>query len=257
MKMGLKYNFEYPIDSPSRTPIHKRIIEEKKFLRLLYELWYHQITSEVKNLPKGLLIELGCGAGFLKKIEPKILCSDIIPQPSNDLTFSALNMPFENNSVSGIFMIDTFHHLPDSKLFLSEANRVLKTAGKIIMIEPVNSLWGRFIYRNFHHEPFDIRANWKISVEGPLTGANGALPWIVFIRDKSLFQEQFPNLKIERVTYQNPLLYFLSGGLTYRQMLPDFTYSFIRFLDNLLPVISKQFSMFMRITIVKDGQVRV
>jgi len=252
MKMGLKYKFEYPIDSPSRTPIYKRIIEEKKFLRLLYEQWYHQITSEVKNLPKGILVELGSGAGFLKNIEPKILCSDIIPQPSNDLTFSALNMPFENDSVSGIFMIDTFHHIPDSTLFMSEATRVLKVGGKMVMIEPANSLWGRFVYRNFHHEPFDTKAGWKISVEGPLSGANGALPWIVFIRDKSRFQKQFPNLKIESVIYQNPLLYLLSGGLTYRQLLPDFTYSFIRFLDNLLPVISKQFSMFMKLTIVKE-----
>ena len=63
--------------------------------------------------------------------------------PSNDMTFSALEMPLKNHSVGGIFMIDTMHHIPDSEQFLNEASRVLLKGGKIIMIEPANSFLGR------------------------------------------------------------------------------------------------------------------
>jgi SAM-dependent methyltransferase len=247
--MKFKYAIDLPLDSPERTMLHKEIIRKKLFVRKLYEQWYTKFLNEIKILPEGLLVELGSGGGFFKELDPRVICSDIIDLPSNDMTFSALNMPFENESIRGIFMIDTFHHLPDSGLFLKEANRVLKTGGKIVMIEPANSMWGRFIYQNFHHEPFHPKGEWKIPDEGPLTGANGALPWIVFVRDRKLFDEKFPSLKIERIEYLNPLLYLISGGVSYHQLMPDFTYKLVNGLDTILPKISRQLSMFMSITI--------
>ena len=247
--MKIKYDIKSPLDSPERTLLHKKIIAKKFFLRKLYEQWYSKFSNEIKNLSEGHLVELGSGGGFLKELEPNVICSDIISLPSNDLTFSALNMPFEKNSISGIFMIDTFHHIPNSELFLMEANRVMKRQGKIIMIEPANSIWGRFIYKNFHHEPFDTKGSWDIPLEGPLTGANGALPWIIFVRDRTLFHEKFPNMIIESIEYHNPLLYLISGGVSYRQLMPDFSYSVINLLDRMLPKVSKQLSMFMTITI--------
>jgi SAM-dependent methyltransferase len=247
--MKLKYTIEFPLDAPERTIHHKEIIAKKYFLRKLYVQWYSVFQEEIKKLPEGILVELGSGGGFFKEVEKSVICSDIIPLPGNDMTFSALEMPFENDSLSGIFMIDTFHHIPDSSLFLSEANRILKSNGKIIMIEPANSLWGRFIYKNFHHEPFNPEGGWDIPESGPLTGANGALPWIVFVRDKALFQERFPDLKIESVEYHHPLSYLVSGGVSYRQLVPDFSYPVFRFLDKMLPKVSRHLSMFMTIKI--------
>ena len=249
--MKIKYDIAYPLDAPERTIYHKEIISKKYFLRKLYEQWYSVFTEEINKLPAGILVELGSGGGFLKEIEPDVICSDIIPLPGNDMTFSALEMPFGNDSLSGIFMIDTFHHIPDSALFLSEVNRVLKRNGKVVMIEPANSKWGRFIYKNFHHEPFQTDGSWVIPDAGPLTGANGALPWIVFVRDQALFQEKFPNLRIESVQYHHPLSYLISGGVSYRQLMPDFTYAMVRLLDKLLPRVSRHLSMFMTIRIVR------
>jgi len=200
-------------------------------------------------LPHGLLVELGSGGGFIKEIEPKIICTDIIDLPSNDMTFSALEMPFEDHSVAGIFMIDTMHHIPDSEKFLLEACRVLHKGGKIIMIEPANSIWGRFIYKNFHHEPFIPAGSWTIPSTGPLSGANGALPWIIFIRDNEIFKNKFPNLKIESTEYINPFTYLFSGGVSRKQLMPDFAYPAIKYFDKWLPRISKQLSMFMVIKI--------
>lgn len=249
--MKIKYNIEHPLDSPERTLYHKEIILHKKFLKKLYEQWYNEFSKEIKNLPNNTLIELGSGGGFLKEIIPNIVCTDILDLSTNDMTFSALNMPFDDQSVGGIFMVDTMHHIPDMEQFLCETNRVLAKNGKMIMIEPANSMWGRFIYKNFHHEPFDTKGNWTIPSKGPLSGANGALPWIVFERDRHLFNAKFPNLRIETINYRNPLLYLLSGGVSYRQLLPDFMFPIINKIDFLLPRLSKQISMFQLIKITR------
>lgn len=93
--------------------------------------------------------EHGSCCCFLKELEPEVVCSDILDLPSNDLTFSALNMPSPTNELNVIFMIGTFHHIPDSKLFLNEVERVLRKGGLFIIIEPANLLRGRFIYKIF------------------------------------------------------------------------------------------------------------
>lgn len=249
--MPLKYNIPYDLDSPERTIAHQKIIRKKYFLRKLYEEWYNDFKGVQTQLPFGKMIELGSGGGFLKDIMPSVLCTDILELPTNDLTFSALDMPFEDNELNAIFMIDTFHHIPDSSLFLSEVKRVLKKDGLIVMIEPANSFWGRFIYKNFHHEPFDPHGNWKIPDAGPLSGANGALPWIVFERDFEKLKVDFHCLKLEEIRYHTPLMYLLSGGVSFKQVFPNFFYPFFRTIDKLLPSISKQLSMFVTIKIRK------
>lgn len=101
----------------------------------------------------GLLIELGSGGGGLKELEPRLINSDVIDLPSNDINFSSLDVPFSDQSVAAICMTDTMHHILDFEEFLSEMNRVLVDNGRMIMIEQANSAWGRFIYKNFHPEP--------------------------------------------------------------------------------------------------------
>lgn len=249
--MPLKYNIPFDLDSPERTIAHQKIITEKYFLRKLYEEWYHVFAGIQSKVSDGKMIELGSGGGFLKEIMPSVLCTDILELPTNDLTFSALEMPFDNQELSAIFMIDTFHHIPDSKHFLSEAKRVLRKDGMIVMIEPANSFWGRFIYKNFHHEPFDPKGDWQIPASGPLSGANGALPWIVFERDFDKFKHDFPDFRLEEINYHTPFMYLISGGVSFKQVFPNFLYPVFRTIDKILPAISKQLSMFVTIKIRK------
>jgi Methylase involved in ubiquinone/menaquinone biosynthesis len=251
--MGLKYKINMPLDVPERTLLHKEIILSKPFLKNLYIEWYGTFINEFNKLPPGKIVELGSGGGFLKELMPTIISSDIIPLPTNDLTFSALSMPFDDDSISGLFMVDTFHHLPDASLFLSEADRVLKENGKLIMIEPANSLWGRLIFSNLHHEPFNPKGNWQIPDSGPLSGANISLPWIVFVRDKAIFNKEFPKLGIEEITFHTPLRYLLSGGVSFKQFVPDISFPFFRRIDNFLVSLSKHLSMFMTIKIKKTN----
>lgn len=245
----IKYHFKYPLDAPERTLEHAGVIKQKAFLRKLYTEWYLSFQKELELLPKGKILELGSGGGFSKAIIPEIICSDVIELPTNDLTFSALEMPFENQSIAAIFMIDTFHHIPDSRKFLEEVRRVLLPGGVLYMIEPANSWFGRLIYTNFHHEPFQPQGEWKIPDTGPLSGANGALPWIVFERDKAKLEKDFPEFALDTYDYHTPFTYLLSGGLTMKQFLPGFMYPVVRFFDKVFSWISPQFSMFVTIKV--------
>jgi SAM-dependent methyltransferase len=254
-KMGflsLKEVEKYDLDDPRRTLAHKEIIHSKKFLHQLYLEWYGLFKEKAASLPQGHLIELGSGGGFIKDIMPQVITSDVMELPGVDQVFPGENMPFADGSVAGIFMIDVFHHIPQPASFLKEASRVLAPGGKIIMSEPANSAWGRFIYRNFHHEPFEPKGGWEIPSTGPLSGANGALPWIFFERDRKEFEKQFPGLKITSIRYHTPLRYLVSGGVSKKQLLPDFAYGMVKGLEGLLLKISPQLSMFMTIEITRQ-----
>ncbi len=251
---SFKYKSDFSLDDPGRTQEHRATIQSKVFLNKLYREWYETFVLEKSHLPTGPVIEIGSGGGFLKKLIPDIITSDILPLPSNDMTFSALEMPFPDSSVSGIFMVDTFHHLPDARLFLSEVNRVLKKSGKLIMIEPANSLWGRFIFQRFHHEPFDPDGTWQIPGDGPLSQANGCLLWIVFERDKRHFTSEFPGLEVEMIQYHTPLRYLLSGGVSFKQFVPDGAFNLFRAVDRILAALSKQTCMFMTLKIIKTKE---
>lgn len=232
-----------------------KVIQEKTFLKNIYIDFYLQFKSRVNHLKKKrVLVEIGSGGGFIKEIIPDVITSDIIKLKNLDMHFSALKMPFPDNSVDAFFMIDVFHHLPNAKLFLKEMNRCLKKGGITIMIEPANTPWARFIYKNFHHESFNPEDNWEFKSTSPLFAANGALPWIIFKRDYVKFSTIFPNLKILEMKAHTPFRYLLSGGLSFPQLLPSFTYPLILMFEKLISPLNPLLGMFYTIKIVKNKQ---
>ena len=251
--LDLKHKETFDIDDPRRTLQHRDVILSKPFLKNLYIEWYNIFKNEADKLPSGKLVELGSGGGFIKEVLPQVITSDVLDIPEIvDQIFYAQQMPFADATVAGIFMIDVFHHIPDSAAFLKEANRVLVKGGRIVMCEPANTLFGKFIYKNFHHEPFDTNGDWFIPESGPMSGSNQALPYIVFIRDKDKFTREFPSLKIKEISYHTPLRYLLSGGVSKVQLVPSFTFKPFRFLEKMMLKISSQFAMFTTIIIEKE-----
>src|SRR5262249_8235725 len=154
------------------------------------------------------------GAGFMSEFVPRLITSDILSLPTIDRVFDACEtLPFENESLRAIAMVNVLHHLPSCKAFFSEAQRSLAPGGRLSLIEPWTTSWSAFVYRYLHHEPFDPNApDWSFASTGPLSGANQALPWIVFSRDRAMFEEQFPKLHIESIRPIMPIRYLLSGG---------------------------------------------
>jgi SAM-dependent methyltransferase len=240
------------LDSNETALVHKTIILSKPLLKFFYTQQYSCFKSVADSAPQGPMLELGSGSGFLKETFSDAITSDMRPLSNVDMIYSATEMPFQTGSIATIVMLDVLHHIPDCSSFFAEASRVLMDGGKLMMIEPANTLWGRFIYRNFHHEPFEPeQKNWELEGDSPMETANGALPWIIFQRDRDRFLDEFPDLRIESIRYKHPLLYLLSGGLTLRQLLPAFTLPLILALEKLTTPLMPFLGMFMEITLVK------
>jgi SAM-dependent methyltransferase len=221
-------------------------VRNKKFLYRIYDEWYRLIAADVPQLPLYAL-ELGSGAGFLHDYIPKLITSEIFPVPGVDLVLDGQLLPFADASLRAIVMTDVLHHLPRVRDFLSESARCISPGGAIVMTEPWVTPWSKFIYRNFHHEPFEPAApTWEFPTTGPLSGANGALPWILTTRDCKIFQREFPQWRIESIVPIMPLRYLLSGGVSMRTLVPNFTYPLWRALDHLL---ARPMAMFAKIVL--------
>jgi len=239
------------IDAPKTTVLRSRIIREKPFLRKLYSEWYYAIVGLIPQNITGPVVELGSGGGFLKDIFPDLITSEVLRIPDVDVIFDGHYLPFCSETLRGIVMLDVFHHLSRAKQFLSEASDCVKPGGVIIMIEPWNTVWSRIIYKNLHHEPFDTGVrNWDFPETGPLSGANSALPWIVFERDRELFDKKFPRWHLVDITLHTPFRYLFSGGVSFRSMMPDKLFSFWRRVEGKLDPWMKTLAMFARIVLV-------
>ena len=220
------------LDDPLTTARRLEVIRSKPFLSSIYTEWYRAIASHFTSTEK--VLEIGSGAGFLKEFFPGLITSELFEVPGVDLVIDAQAINLETGTLDGIVMTDVFHHLPDSPQFFAEATRVIKPGGRVVMIEPWNTGWGRLIYQNLHHEPFQPEVpEWKFPPGGPLSAANGALPWIVFERDREKFTRRFPSLEIERIAPLMPISYLISGGVSMRSLAPGWSYPIVRFVERL------------------------
>ena len=117
------------------------------------------------------------------------------------------------------------------------------------MIEPWVTRWSQFVYRHLHHEPFEPIASWEPASTGPLSGANSAIPWIIFERDRRQFEQEFPGWRIERITPMMPLVYVLSGGVSLRSFAPGWSLGAIRGLEHVVARWNRQLAMFAHIVV--------
>jgi SAM-dependent methyltransferase len=239
------------IDAPVTTELRRRIVREKRLLRDVYHEWYRFL---IEQLPPGdrPVLELGSGAGFFKEYLPDVLTSDVVPATGVDRIIDAHDMPFEDQSLRAIVMVDVLHHLCAPRKFFSEAARCLVPGGKIIMVEPWKSILSSVVWGKLHHEPFRPSAEtWEFPTSGPLSGANGALPWILFHRDREQFAAEFPEFRIDVLRPATFLRYPLSGGVSMRSLVPGWTAPAWRAVDVMASPANRWLSLFARIALVR------
>lgn len=234
----------FDLDDPALTHLRKTVLNKKPFLRAIYIEWYQMLVDCIPKGP-GAVLELGSGGGFLKELLPQVVASDIFWLPGNSAVLDGCALPFPNNSLKAIIMTDVLHHIPATRSLFSEACRCLSPGGVIAMIEPWFTPWSGFVYRNFHHELFlPNQVNWEFKSTGPLSAANGALPWIIFERDREIFTREFPSLKIEILRSLMPFSYLLSGGISFRTFMPGWSYRLWRWIERVLEAKSHHLAMF-------------
>jgi len=241
------------LNSPERIDEIRAVIDRKPSLRLLYRETYQRYAECLGRCPEpGLALELGSGGGFAKECVPGILTSDLIPYPGVDLAVDGTSLPFDAASLRFIAMTNVFHHIPDVASFFREAERCLAPGGRILIVDQHPGLLSRPILKYLHHEPFLPQAlEWRFASTGPLSGANGALPWLVFVRDRERFSRLFPRLRLVGYRPHTPLRYWLSGGLKRWNLLPRPACGAVIALERMLLDCSPNFGSFTDIEVVK------
>ena len=252
-----KYLLSHPltraidIDDPRTTWLRRRIIEEKRFLRRIYEEWYQRLAEAIPDGTEPVL-EIGSGAGFLSRFIPDLITSEVFFCPDISVSLDASQLPFKDNSLRGIVMTGVLHHIPNPRGFFAEATRCVRSGGAMAMIEPWFTPWSNLIYRYLHHEGFRPEATeWEFPTSGPLSGANGAMPWMIFERDRKQFEQEFPGWKVQYVTPFMPFRYLLSGGLSLRSLLPGAAFTLIRNLEQRMQSRMKSWAMFAEIRLLR------
>src|SRR6476646_11008109 len=152
--------------------------------------WYRELYREqFRNFPNPAalsILEIGSGTSPLKQFHSNILSSDVLDLDYLDLVFDCHEIDklgaIEDNSLDVITLTNVLHHLKSPIAFLNRAASKLKSGGNVIASEPFFSLLSTPIFRYLHHEPVDLRiAEPELeNVQGPLTSANSALPWLIF-----------------------------------------------------------------------------
>jgi SAM-dependent methyltransferase len=237
------------VDDPRTTELRRDIVLGKPFLRALYLEWYARIKAALPRRQD--VLEIGSGGGFFSSVLPQVVSSELFAVPGVDVVADACALPFADLSLDAIVMTDVFHHIPDVEQFLTEATRCVRPSGRIVMVEPWYTPWSGWVYRTLHPEPFEPDGGWTLSVTGPLSGANGALPWIVFQRDRAAFEARFPQWRIAAIEPLMPLCYLLSGGVSLRSLMPGFMYRPVRALEGLLQ--ERRWAMFALIVLAKHS----
>ncbi|NMC60357.1 MAG: class I SAM-dependent methyltransferase [Candidatus Methanofastidiosa archaeon] len=219
------------LDDPETTNSRRMLLKKNKFLSKIYEEWFQMLFQHIPETDSCVL-EIGAGPGFSNNFSKNVILTDILHVNDIDVQCDGTNLPFKNEAFHAVIMINVLHHIQGPARFFSEASRCLRNNGVICMIEPWNTSWSKFIYTYFHFELFDPSYHeWELEKGGPLSKSNQAMPWIILSRDFNKFISHYPEFSIEVFQKLMPLVYILSGGFSYRCLIPAFTYGLWRKLE--------------------------
>lgn len=223
-------------DSIQMLEVHEKILSVKKSIRDVFTGFYQTCfkIERVYGKASGLRLELGSGTGFVKFVDPSVITTDLKHGSRIDSILDATSMGIDDATVSLLLGLNMFHHIPDPERFFDEVSRVLMPGGILVLIEPWHGPLASVFYKNlFHSEGFDkVQEEWMLDQQGPMVGANQALSWIVFHRDREKLSRKWPSLQIvHEDVFDNYLRYLLSGGLNFRQLVPGFLFPAIRLIE--------------------------
>lgn len=239
------------LDDPGRAAELVARIRSKPALMAWYEEMYAKYVEVLGRCPAGgVAIEIGSGAGFARELVPGLVTTDVLPYAGVDRVVDACRMPFADGELRFIGMLNVFHHIPDVEAFLHEAERCLQRGGRCLVLDQHPGWIGGPILKYVHHEGYDPAAReWRFESSGPLSGANGALAWIVFRRDRERFARLFPRLKLVSYRTHSPLRYWLAGGLKDWSLLPRWGFGAATLVDRALVGLFEELGCFSAVEI--------
>lgn len=185
------------------------------YLRFVYESILLDVIklSNVQDIENPLIVELGSAGGITKTLFPEIITTDVRRAQGVSKVMDAQEMTLESESVDLFIAKDVLHHLPDVSRHFDEVSRTLSRFGKIIYIEPNWNIVSRFVFTFLHPEPYLKKSpSWEFLSSEPMF-SNQAMAWLIFIRDKKIWEERFPELKFSIQKSRTGIDFLLSGGV--------------------------------------------
>lgn len=208
------------MDDLRRIERHRDIWRSKPVLRAVYQDYFDRIR---RALVSGDTLEIGGGSGNLREVLPVAVSIDIQWAPWLSAVADAQELPFRERSFANVIMLDVFHHLPQPTRFLSEAMRVLRDGGRLVMVEPNISLVSWLAFKLTHEEPVimgeDPFASSPRAVSSPYD-SNQAIPYSAFIRHAARLADVMPAMEVLSVERFALWAYPLSGGFQPWSLLP-------------------------------------
>jgi len=244
------------IDSPDRVLAHKKILKSKKMIQEVFKEFHNLFNSIDHEYFSGIgaRLEIGAGASPIKESFPDVLASDIVMGEGIDLVIDATKINLPNSSLRTVFAQNVFHHIPDPTRFFFELERVLVPGGGAVLIEPYHGVLASALFKRISkYEHFDkAQELWFSSGNNPMSGANQALSYIVFIRDRLKFDKNHPNLEVILISpIGNYLRYILSGGVNFIQLAPNFLIPTLKFVERILTPLKELLALHYLIVIRK------
>ncbi len=206
-----------------RQMVHREVWERKRTIRLLYRDFHRRL---LESCPDGRLLDIGGGTAHIKDSRPEVITTDILSFPGIDVVADAHRLPFPDGSFSGVVMLDVLHHLERPVEFLQEASRVLKSGGRLAMIEPAMTPLARQFYHHVHVEPVDMNADAfaevTINPDRDPFDANQAIPTLLFAKPaaRRRVEAAIPSFRVQSVEWLSLLAYPMSGGFQNWSLMP-------------------------------------
>ena len=198
--------------------------------------WYRELyRDQFKDFPNPTelaILEIGSGTSPLKQFFSNVITSDVLDLEYLDLVFDCHDIDkleaIKDQSLDVITLTNVLHHLKNPIAFLNRAAKKLKPDGKVIATEPFFSVLSTPIFKYLHHEPVDtgsFEPELK-QIQGPLTSANIALPWLIFFRHPDWLEKLSEHYDLERCSVRmfSALSYMLSGGISRKLPIPNWVY---------------------------------
>jgi len=154
--------------------------KSKALLRDVYFQMYAKVAQWIDKSIAGRIVEIGSGIGNFGEFQSDVVLTDQSIQPWIDLTCNAYRLPFRNQTVSHLVMVDVFHHLSAPRAFFESARSILANNGRIIVLEPYISLTSAVVYGVLHDEPIAWRAKIETTPATEYYAAQGNATRLLF-----------------------------------------------------------------------------
>ena len=191
----------------------ERVWREKPSLRTIYSSYFKMVFHHCIS---GNTLEIGAGSGGLKSSGYKVVSTDIAKRSTVDIVSDAQSLPFADSSFNNIVAIDVFHHIERPVRFLREAQRVLSSKGRLVMLEPGITPVSNWFYRRFHPEPVDMSQD--ILIDGPIDNSrdpfdsNQAMGTLLATQFCEKLPMIVPGMRVRKYQWIGSLAYPLYGG---------------------------------------------